>query len=567
MADEHLIGTLTLELAFPDLVQTDRAIPDADRLSSDVIVPVLESVVREYDGVDLSLDQVEIDLGSVTEKELPSALAWAFRNELDRRLGSGFRPILPDADISVTVDAPVAPFTAEAAQSPVEQLTAYLSEQAIPWDEDVRTFDPVALFDRALTALAGEKDLPAAPAVAAFVSRLLPLQALRLAELARRSERFPEILEQMDIPAFEMDFPLPPGAPLPRRMTADLSSRMAAREALWRAYRGGTGAKVSSGAPSVDAPSARPVGKPAPIPQKPTRVTGKDERPDLPEITFEVSLEEELPPRAAEPSLPVPASDEAPAVKPPEAVLPEPPEPPRPARPASPPAPATSAPEEAAAIPPPAATPSPDIPASLDAAPPVPFEEAPGREPSPFDAVWEPAPEESEAAAERIPLSDAGLVLVHPFIGRFLQNMGLVDRKGQFVSDEARIHAVHLLRHVTGYDDEHLGHRLILEKVLCGLPVDYLVPEEWEATPEEDEEVEGLLTALLSHWPTLRKSSVGALQRGFLQRPGEIARMDGSFIIRVEGSAMDILMHDLPWENSIILLSWLDKPIFVEWQH
>lgn len=191
----------------------------------------------------------------------------------------------------------------------------------------------------------------------------------------------------------------------------------------------------------------------------------------------------------------------------------------------------------------------------------------PGDVPGSPETSWEIRPEEEdEVVPERLFLSDAGLVLIHPFIRRFFRNLELVDEKGRFVSRLARVHAVHLLRHLTGFEDEHLAHRLNLEKALCGLPFSYSIPEEWEATPREKEEAEGMLSALLSYWPSLRKTSVGAFQRGFLQRAGTIGMEDGSLIVRVEGSALDILMEELPWEISIILLPWLEKPILVEWQ-
>ena len=569
LADEHLIGTLRLELAFSDQVRTDQALPDADRLASEVIVPVLEEVAREYEGVDISLNRLEIDLGFVTEEELPSALKWALRNELDRRRPFGFRPFRPDEDLGINVilDGPVPSpaFSDGIVSSPVDQLLAYLSAHAIPWDEDVRTFDPVALFERAIETLAGGEapavaapevtaatlapvamttsasaSSPAAPpvsnpALVSFVSRLLPLQALRLAELARRSDRFPEVLELVDPQGIALDEILPPGVPAPGRMNANLSARMAAREAAWGAYRVGRRTlKVSA-----DAPDERlgPSRNHPSVPSETSPVT-ELESPDFPEVMVTISFDEDR------------LEKEAATVDSGASNLSE------------------DRPERA---------PSMDIPAktALPDTPEVPTHHH-SRSPSeevaesasvpPSETVWEPMEEEMEAVPERITISDAGLVLIHPFIRRFLQNVGLVDLKGYFVSGEARTHAVHLLRHVTGYDDPHLGHRLSLEKVLCGLPVDYLVPEEWEATPEEEEEIEGMLKALLSHWPTLRKASIGALRSAFLQRPGEIAVVDGSFVVRVEGSTLDILMQDLPWENSIILLSWLDKPILVEWQ-
>lgn len=183
-----------------------------------------------------------------------------------------------------------------------------------------------------------------------------------------------------------------------------------------------------------------------------------------------------------------------------------------------------------------------------------------------FSNVWDAEEEEAESFGKRLLISDAGLVLIHPFINRFLQNMKLVDEKGKFVSPETRIHAVHLLRHLTGFEGEHYEHCLTLEKVLCGLPVAYAVPTAWKASEHDEKEIDSLLNSVISYWASLSKSSIGALCLGFLQRPGSIEHEDGMYIVRVEGSAMDILLDDLPWGLSMIMLPWLEQPIIVEWQ-
>ena len=192
---------------------------------------------------------------------------------------------------------------------------------------------------------------------------------------------------------------------------------------------------------------------------------------------------------------------------------------------------------------------------------------AAGGEPRPGteEGIWEVQDFEGVREDGRIPVSDAGLVLVHPFIHRFLENLGLV-KKGEFVSELARIRAVHLLRDLTGSDEPHYPHNLLLEKILCGLPPGYAIPPEWEPDDAEKEEEEGLLKAVCEYWRPLSGSSVAALCEGFIHRRGSIERFEDSWTVRVEGKTIDILLDDLPWELSLIHLPWLEKPMAVEWQ-
>ena len=179
--------------------------------------------------------------------------------------------------------------------------------------------------------------------------------------------------------------------------------------------------------------------------------------------------------------------------------------------------------------------------------------------------IWEIQAFELEVREDRIPVSDAGLVLLHPFIGRMMENLGLVE-EGAFVSPLARIRAVHLLRDLTGSDEPHYNHNLLLEKVLCGLPVAYAIPPEWKPTDREKEEIKSLLEAVCDYWRSLSGSSIEALCGSFIRRPGAIERFEDTWTIRVEGNTIDILLDDLPWELSVIFLPWLEKPLAVEWQ-
>ena len=176
--------------------------------------------------------------------------------------------------------------------------------------------------------------------------------------------------------------------------------------------------------------------------------------------------------------------------------------------------------------------------------------------------------EQAESLSEAEPryfIKDAGLTLLHPFIVPFLQRVGLV-KKGGFVSPEAQVEAVHLLRELAYPGHPHYNHNLLMEKVLCGLSPFFTIPEDWEPTDKMKEESEALLKAVCEHWKPLSKSSANALRMSFLQREGSLELSEGTWIIRVAGSAIDILLDELPWELSFIILPWNEKPILVEWQ-
>ena len=82
----------------------------------------------------------------------------------------------------------------------------------------------------------------------------------------------------------------------------------------------------------------------------------------------------------------------------------------------------------------------------------------------------------------------------------------------------------------------------------------------------EKEEGRQVLRSVCQYWKPLNGTSPEGLQRSFLQRNGSITYEDNTWIVRVEGQALDILLDDLPWEISLLLLPWKEEMIMVEWQ-
>ena len=52
----------------------------------------------------------------------------------------------------------------------------------------------------------------------------------------------------------------------------------------------------------------------------------------------------------------------------------------------------------------------------------------------------------------------------------------------------------------------------------------------------------------------------------FIWRYGIICFEDPYWLLRIESSAMDILLDDLPWEISTLVFPWNEEAIWVEWQ-
>ena len=171
-----------------------------------------------------------------------------------------------------------------------------------------------------------------------------------------------------------------------------------------------------------------------------------------------------------------------------------------------------------------------------------------------------------EEPDEHCLVDDAGLVILHPFLPALFERVGYLDEERKFISLTLQERAVHLLRWLAGFDLPRLDYQLLLEKVLCDLPLNYPIESEIEFTDMEKEEGRQVLRSVCQYWKPLNGTSPEGLQRSFLQRQGSIAYEDHNWIVRVEGQTLDILLDDLPWEISLLLLPWKEEMIIVEWQ-
>ena len=161
-------------------------------------------------------------------------------------------------------------------------------------------------------------------------------------------------------------------------------------------------------------------------------------------------------------------------------------------------------------------------------------------------------------------VANAGIVLAAPYLPRLFEMLGLV-REGAFVDAAAAERAALLLQLAVTGMAQAPESSLLLNKVLCGLPLAWPVAREVEPTTAEREAVDGMLLAIIGHWKALGQTSLAGLRQTFLQREGRLGREAQSWQLQVQRQSFDILIERLPWGFATIKYPWMPEVLHVQW--
>ncbi len=163
-------------------------------------------------------------------------------------------------------------------------------------------------------------------------------------------------------------------------------------------------------------------------------------------------------------------------------------------------------------------------------------------------------------------VQSAGVVLLHPFLKRFFENLNLYQQ-GEFADDACRQRAVCLIHYLATGEVGTPEYQLVLPKFLCGMPLNAPLDHFIEISNEEQSEGENLLRAAIEHWDALGNSSPDWLREMFIQRDGKLERRDTGWHLQVERKVQDILLSKLPqgWGVGIVKLPWMDEMLSVDW--
>jgi hypothetical protein len=160
----------------------------------------------------------------------------------------------------------------------------------------------------------------------------------------------------------------------------------------------------------------------------------------------------------------------------------------------------------------------------------------------------------------------AGLVILHPFLPRLFERLGVAPPGARAIDPAWLPRAAALLAYAALGDDNPLDFELGLIKVLLGLR-----PEAVVLTPAgmlsvgDREEVDALLHSVIEHWQVLKHTSIAGLRGSFLQRRGLLTAIDGNWRLRVEPDSFDMLIDRLPWALGPVKLPWMKTLLFTEW--
>lgn len=156
----------------------------------------------------------------------------------------------------------------------------------------------------------------------------------------------------------------------------------------------------------------------------------------------------------------------------------------------------------------------------------------------------------------------AGLVLLWPFLGRFLDQAGVVS-DGAMTGSDAAIRASHLIHSLSGRGHDREPD-MLLARILAGLDLTVAIGPAPDLTDREIQLSEIVLDSLLAAW-RLTGTSKPSLQDTFLDRAGTLTRSDASWRLQVDDGPFDVLMNRIDWPLSPVALPWMTLPIDVMW--
>jgi len=164
---------------------------------------------------------------------------------------------------------------------------------------------------------------------------------------------------------------------------------------------------------------------------------------------------------------------------------------------------------------------------------------------------------------EGIIFPNAGLILLHPFLQRFFENLNLLDNN--VIKPTKLEEAMHILHYLVCKKEQPYEHELLFEKFICNVPLKHPVKRDIQLTDGQKESCEVLLTSALNHWEGLKTNSVDALRSEFLMREGKLLATDEHYKLFVQRKTQDILLETLPWNLSITKIPWKKKMILIDW--
>jgi hypothetical protein len=171
---------------------------------------------------------------------------------------------------------------------------------------------------------------------------------------------------------------------------------------------------------------------------------------------------------------------------------------------------------------------------------------------------------EQKQSSDEIYIRNAGLILAHPFLKELFKRSDCLEDLDQ-IRKEKQEYAVHLLHFLCTGTEQPVEHELVLEKFMCGLPLNQSVSRNVALQEKDKSECTDLLKSIVENWTALKNTSADGLRQSFLLRNGKLDLRQSPARLYIERNTIDILLEKLPWSVSVVKLPWKNDLIFVEW--
>jgi hypothetical protein len=183
----------------------------------------------------------------------------------------------------------------------------------------------------------------------------------------------------------------------------------------------------------------------------------------------------------------------------------------------------------------------------------------------PFNAIMEEDFEDLKENEIRYQIPNGGIVLLHPFLSRFFEKLGLMEH-GKFRSSNCQQRAVCLIHYLATGENRFEEQKMIFPKFICNYPLSQTVPIDLPVSEYEKTEANSLLDSIIEHWDALKNTSIDGIRVNFLQRKALLIKESPGYSLYVENDTIDILMDRLPWNISIVKWSWNPNLLTVKWR-
>ena len=171
----------------------------------------------------------------------------------------------------------------------------------------------------------------------------------------------------------------------------------------------------------------------------------------------------------------------------------------------------------------------------------------------------------AEDEAEKTMITNAGLILFHPFLPFVFADLKWIDRTKNFAHPKAQQKAILALQYLVNGKSRQPEHALVLNKLLCNWPLHLPVVTACKFSTKEKAALAELSSSLREHWEVLKNTSHRGLVESFVARPGLMHTTAGGYLLQIERKTIDILLESLPFGVNTIKLPWNEYIIYTEW--